>query len=91
VAISKKPAFFRARALFAALQAQAGHRPNLGAWFGYQEVRYQRPLRPAQLSFAHLLQQRAPLSVVFDKTETGSSGVGLSVDPAREGMAFHRL
>jgi lysophospholipase L1-like esterase len=69
-------------------QAQAGHRLNLGAWFGYQEVLYKRPLRPAQLSFAFLLQQRAQLSVVFDKTDSGFSGIRLSVDPVRESMAF---
>ncbi len=68
-----------ARSFFRGRQALAGGHLNLGAWFGYQEVIFRRPLELASLELDFLLQEGAYLAVLFNKTPgRGFAGVRLS-------------
>ncbi len=69
-------------------QSVAGQRLNLGAWYGYQEIIYRKPLRPARIECSFQLHSRAHLSLIFGKTQAGFSGVRVSLDPARPSMLF---
>jgi lysophospholipase L1-like esterase len=71
-----------------ARQSVAGRRLNLGAWHAYQEVIYRAPLDPVEVRCRFVLDPRAHLSLVFNKTDLGFSGIRVSLDPARPSMLF---
>lgn len=60
-------------------QAVERKRLNLGAWFGYQEVLYHRPVAMQEVDFEFLLYPEAYACLVFDVTERGFAGVRLSL------------
>lgn len=56
----------------------AGDRLDLGAWFGFQEVLYRRPLRLTELDASVRFERDGYVYVLFDVREDGFSGVRLS-------------
>lgn len=60
-------------------QSVARSRLNLSAWFGYQEVLYKRPLRLRDVEFDFQLGPKAYLCFIYAKTDSGFSGVRVSL------------
>jgi lysophospholipase L1-like esterase len=60
-------------------QAVERRRLNLGAWFGYQEVLYHRPVAAREIEYELLLYPEAYACLVFDVTERGFAGARLSL------------
>jgi len=58
--------------------ALAGDRLNLGAWHGFQEVLFARPVELGELGFRIRVSEDAHASVVYDATDKGFSGFRLS-------------
>jgi lysophospholipase L1-like esterase len=64
------------------------NRLNLGAWHGFQEVIYRRPLDLQTLEFSFRLEPGAHLSVILYKTSAQFSGVRLSRHDAFPSASF---
>ncbi|MBI3552424.1 MAG: hypothetical protein HY077_07885 [Elusimicrobia bacterium] len=69
-------------------QALHHNRLNLAAWYGCNEVLWRRPFKPRGIVFDFKVEPGAELSVVFNKTEQGFSGLRLSANPDHEGVFF---
>jgi hypothetical protein len=59
---------------------QNGH-VNLGAWYGFHEILFDRQLVPEQVTFRFMLAHGATVTCVFNKTPEGFEGIRLSVNP----------
>lgn len=60
------------------LQALAGGRLGLSAWYGFQEVVSEREFDPATVEFAFLLKEGGHLTFEFNRTDRAFNGVRLS-------------
>jgi lysophospholipase L1-like esterase len=77
-----------AYSFFLGRQALTKGRLNLGAWFGFQEVLYKDALHVDDFDFDFWLEPNAYLSVIFNKSEEGFSGVRFSVNNRFESTYF---
>jgi len=68
--------------------ALAQNRLDLGAWSGYQEVIYRKPVRLQRMTLDILLARSASLVVIFNKTGRGFSGLQLSTSTGRGSYFF---
>jgi lysophospholipase L1-like esterase len=65
-------------------QPLATGRLNLSAWYGFQEVFYEKPVRLGEIEFDFLLGAHAYLNLLFNRTPDGYSVVRLSANDAFE-------
>lgn len=69
-------------------QALARGHLNLGAWHGFHEVIYKRPLSPSELHFRFLLGGGAYFSLIYSRDDHAFSGIRLSANPKFESVLF---
>ncbi len=68
--------------------ALAKNRLNLAAWHGFQEVIYKDSLHLKQVEFDFLLDPGAYLNFIFNKCQTGFSGIRISTNRHFDSMYF---
>ena len=68
--------------------ALQGDQLHLEAWHGCNELIWRRPLKPARIALSFRLAPRADLSVLFEKTARGFSGLRFSADPRTPSLFF---
>ena len=61
---------------------------NLGAWHGFQEVVTRELVNPTSLSFRMQLPGESSLSLIYNKTDKGFSGIRLSTSPNHPSERF---
>lgn len=64
------------------------NRLNLGAWHGFQEVIYQDSLQLKEVEFDFLLSPGAYLNFIFNKSQSGFSGIRISTNRHFDSMYF---
>lgn len=85
------PGFMGAQNFHERTQALSGRRLNLGAWHGFQEVVYAKPVQPASVEFKFFCPDSAYFYFIFNKSETGFSGVRISTCPLYPTMFISAL
>ncbi|HRT65546.1 MAG TPA: SGNH/GDSL hydrolase family protein [Candidatus Hydrogenedentes bacterium] len=70
-------------------QALARGHLNLGAWHGFQEMMYFKPVAIAELEFRLFLETDAYASLVCHQNEEESFGIRLSANPRFPSITFH--
>lgn len=90
--ISTKPHLERglmgAVAYTATPYALAGHRLNIGAWNGFQEVIYKKKVMPGEVVFDLELPDFSFFSFIYNRTDRGFSGIRLSRSPVTPNICF---
>ncbi len=77
-----------ARSFIEQPHALAKNRLNLAAWHGFQEVIYKDSLHLKQVEFDFLLDPGAYLNFIFNKCQTGFSGIRISTNRHFDSMYF---
>ncbi len=77
-----------ARSFIEQPHALAKNRLNLAAWHGFQEVIYKDSLHLKQVEFDFLLVPSAYVNFIFNKCQTGFSGIRISTNRHFDSMYF---
>ncbi len=66
-------------------------RLNLGAWHGFQEVIHKRRTSPAEVQFKFLMPKSSYFYFIFNKDDSGFSGIRINAGGSNEGIFFNAL
>ncbi len=69
-------------------QPLAKGRLNLGSWYGFNELLYKEKLNTKKVDFDFSLEENGYLNLIFNKNESGYSGIRLSVSKHFDSLFF---